>query len=699
MKMKERVRCFARVVFVVSFLVCIGGAWAEEKSEAKDFEVYTLGEIVVRGELQGVNDIGISTDVSAEDIEATKSHTVPEALTHVPGIQVTTGRKNEPDISIHGFDQSQTLVLIDGVPYYETSAGKLDLNQIATDSIAKIEVIKGAHSVLYGPNAEAGVINIITKKPSDRPSISASYEIGELDADKFSFSHGMKVGMLNYWLGYTHKESDGWKLSDDFKRRMGVINYRTGGPPATVNTYLEDGGKSRNNSDYKTENFWAKVGIEPSSDSEYYVNFHYITTEKGDPPNLDSATVFGARPSFSFLDRMEHYDDWGIDLSGRQKVVEQLTLKGKFFYHKHKDDYVSYWDETYSTPIADSRYKDYVVGGMLFADYTPVEWDTLKMAVHYKGDSHEERDDEYLPYAESFSYTGSVALENTFTYVNNLSIVAGVSYDWFEVDRAELNVTDGAGVLVSQNKLPVTDTQHDYNPMIGASYIFPDSTRIFASVARKTRFPTLGELYSTRSGNRNLTAEKSVNYTVGLSRSFGDILKLEIAPFYHDVSDRISRDAPGVAGIYQNYAKVKMRGFEFNAELTPIKDLLFKVGYTYNKATDRSTGAVTDNVTNAPKNIVNARVQYTVPHVATRLDFNVVKVGKSYGQLPTPTNPNDPIVKNESYTFFGGKISQTFLKHFEAYLAVDNIFDKNYEPENGYPAPGRSFWLGLKVKY
>jgi iron complex outermembrane recepter protein len=698
MKMKEGLKFFIWV-FVVLFLVSMGTAWAEEKSGSKDFEVYTLGEIVVRGEMQGVEDIGISTDVSAEDIKATNSHTVPEALAHVPGIQVTSGRKNEPEIAIHGFDQSQTLILIDGVPYYETANGKLDLNQFATDSIAKIEVIKGAHSVLYGPNAEAGVINIITKKPSDRPAISASYEIGELDADKFSFSHGMKVGILNYWLGYTHKESDAWKLSDDFKRRIGSIGYRTGGPPATVNTFLEDGGKSRNNSDYKTENFWAKVGIEPSSDSEYYVNFHYITTEKGDPPNLDSARVFRARPAFSFLDRMEKYDDWGIDLSGRQKVVDQLTLKGKFFYHKHKDDYVSYWDETYVTQIADSRYKDYVIGGMLFADYTPVEWDILKMAVHYKGDSHEERDDEYLPYAESFSYTGSVALENTFTYVNNLSIVAGASYDWFEVDRAETNITGGGGVFVRQDKLKTPDTQDDVNPMLGASYIFPDSTRIFGSVARKTRFPTLGQLYSGRSGNVDLKAEKSVNYTVGASRSFGDILKLELAPFHHDVSDRISRDAPGVAGIFQNYAKVKMTGLEFNAELTPIKDLLLKVGYTYNNARDKSKGAVTEKVTNAPKNIVNARIQYTIPHVGTRLDFNMVKVGKSYSQLPTPTNPNDPVLKSESYAFFGGKISQTFMKHFEAYLAVDNIFDKNYEPENGYPAAGRSFWLGLTVKY
>ena len=395
--MKEKVKCFMWL-FVFSYSLCMGAAWAEEKSESKDFEVYTLGEIVVRGERQGVKDISISTEVSAEEIKATNSHSVSEALTHVTGVQVTTDRKNEPEIAIHGFDQSHILVLIDGVPYYESAYGVLDLNQISTDNVAKIEVIKGAPSVLYGPNAEVGVINIITKKPSDMPSISASYEIGELHAEKFSFSHGMKAGILNYWLGYTHRESDAWKLSDDFQKRIGTISYKPGGQ---VDTYLEDGGKFRDNSDYKSDNFWAKVGIEPSPDSEYYVNFHYIGTEKGDPPNIDSATVFSAKPSFSFLDRMEKYDDWGIDLSGRQIMMDYLTLEGKFFYHSHVDDYVSYWDETFQTPIAVSRYKDYLAGGMLLADFRPVEWDTMKMAIHYKGDSHEERDDEYLPFAAS----------------------------------------------------------------------------------------------------------------------------------------------------------------------------------------------------------------------------------------------------------------------------------------------------------
>jgi len=57
------------------------------------------------------------------------------------------------------------------------------------------------------------------------------------------------------------------------------------------------------------------------------------------------------------------------------------------------------------------------------------------------------------------------------------------------------------------------------------------------------------------------------------------------------------------------------------------------------------------------------------------------------------------VLEASDYTIFDAKITQPFLKYFEAYMAVRNIFDKNYEPEVGYPAPGRSYWAGLSVKF
>ena len=104
------------IIFLLSSTV-----WAAGK-EQQGFESFSLGEIYVEGEKPPVTqETAITTVITAEEIKATNSKTVAEALSHAPGLRVSTGTKNEPNISIHGFfSQSRILVLIDGVPYYET---------------------------------------------------------------------------------------------------------------------------------------------------------------------------------------------------------------------------------------------------------------------------------------------------------------------------------------------------------------------------------------------------------------------------------------------------------------------------------------------------------------------------------------------------------------------------------------------------
>ncbi len=688
------------VMFVAIFVMCIvGNAAADGNAHGREkgFEVYSLGQIVVTGKRSNENHTGISTVVMDDQIKAEDSHTVAEALKFIPGVYVTTGYKSEPNIDIHGFNQSHILVLIDGVPYYETKYGRLDLNQITTDNVSKIIVEKGNQSVLYGANAEAGVINIITKKASGKPFISARLEAGEKNASRISISHGMKYGKLNYWLNYSQNKSDAWRLSGKFKKRSGKVVRR---PGKTVTEYIEDGGKYRDNSDYKNNSFWAKVGLEPASGSEYYINFHYSASEKGAPPDIDTVKVFTFRPAFSHFARIEKYDDWGVDLSGRQQLTDDFCIMAKGFYHNHVDDYVSYSDRTYHHRIADSRFKDYFAGGMMLFDFKPVKWNSLKMAVHYRGDSHKQRDDTYLPFAESFSYTGSVGVEDTLAGIKNFTVVAGVSYDWFYVDRAERNITARkTGDFVRRQKLVTPGTQDEFNPMISASYTFSGSTKVFASIARKTRFPTLEQLYSTHSGNTELNAEKSINYCAGVSTLAGGILKLEISPFYHDVSDRISRNGIHLDGLYQNYAKVKITGVEVNAEITPMDYLSLHMSYTYNRARDKSSGRITGKVTGIPENKIDASAMYRLSGYGTCFCLNMLYEDSSYSQLPTPQRPKTPVLKNSSYTVFGCKITQEFLRHWEASLAVDNIFDRNYESESGFPSPGRSLWLGISAKF
>jgi iron complex outermembrane recepter protein len=695
--MKRGSAFLSGLVFVLVGLFCISDSWAEEYTEQgqKDYEVFDLGEIFVTAEKPpAVQDVAVTTEVTQEEIQATNSHTVAEALRYVPGVIVSTGRKNEPNVQIRGLDQSKTLILIDGVPYYETNYGKLDLNQIPVDNIAKIVVTKGGASVLYGPNAFAGVVNIITKKPAENFSADALVEIGDYGNYKLSLSNGMKTGIFNYWLNYIHEESDGWRMSDDFEPRVGTITFRPGG---TVDAILEDGGM-RNNSDFKRDSFWAKVGLEPR-DGEYYLNFYYIDREKGMPPSIDNDTVFLFRPAFSQFARMTRYDDWAIDLSGQQKILEQLILKAKLFYHNHIDDYTSFSDPQFEDEIAVSTFKDYVLGGFVTADYKPVEWDIVRVALRYNADLHKERDDDYLPFAERNSYTGSVALENEFNQLKNFSLVIGASYDFFDITKAEMNVVNDEGNFLSQESLDEPSISKQLNPMIGATYTLSDTTRIFGSIARKVRFPTLQQLYSGRSGNPDLKPENTVNYTLGIAQSFSKNVRGEFSLFYHDISDFITRDAPTVLGVYQNFAKISLAGFELTGEVMPMEALSIRVAYTFNSARDRSPGRVTDNVLYIPEHKVDIAAYYLIPYIITRLDLTGSYVGKTYGQLPTIPNPTVEAVQNDDYFIMNCRVSKVFLKNYEAYVALNNIFDNDYEPEIGFPASGRNFYVGLTARF
>lgn len=677
---------------LMAFPLFIPLAFAEED---KGYQEYDLGEIVVSGKGSATRDIAISNEVTPEDFEAVNAYSVADALTYVPGVQVTYGRKAFPSINIHGFDQNRILSLIDGVPYYETKYGGMDLNQIALEGIARIDVIKGAPSVLYGPNALGGVVNIITKKPTEKPYFSATAQYGVDGVDdpyKVALSHGMKKGIWNYWLSYSHREWDSWDLSDDFEPRVGQIRRRPGG---TEETLIQDTGE-RINSDYQTDNFWAKVGVEPSADTEVYLNCHYITTDKGDPPNIDRVNVF---PDFTQFDRISAYDDWGLDLSAKHAFTDQFNLQAKLFYHDHSDDYTSYSDQTYSEAVAVSTYKDYILGGMLLGDYQPVDWDTLRFSFHYKGDSHEQRDLEELPFAESVAYTGSVGLENESTLLDDkLSIIAGISYDWFEVDKAQED-PDNDGNLIDSDTPDMTD---EVNPMIGATYQVVDNVQVFASVAKKTRFPTLSQFYSGDAPNLDLKAETAINYSAGVSWAFRDIFNLELAPFYHDVSDYITRDIPpeeNPYSQYKNYDEVELKGVEINALITPYTDLLFRVGYMYNDATNKSPERVSDEVLNTPEYTFNFGIQYTIPTIGTKLDWTMLYMGKSYGQLPTPDDPTLEVLENDSYQLCNAKITQPFMSdRLQVFFAVDNLFDEDYEPNSGYPAPGMQMWLGLTFK-
>ena len=124
---------------------------------------------------------------------------------------------------VHGFDQSRVQVLIDGVPYYETNYGKLDLAQIPTDNVARIEITKGVASVLSGANALGGTINIISKTAGTTPYTQLRAEGGDWATGRFTATHGQRRGALSYWLNVSGETSGGTPVSGSYEPKVGTI--------------------------------------------------------------------------------------------------------------------------------------------------------------------------------------------------------------------------------------------------------------------------------------------------------------------------------------------------------------------------------------------------------------------------------------------------------------------------------------------
>ncbi len=164
----------------------------------------------------------------------------------------------------------------------------------------------------YGANTMGGVINIITRRGTVKPTTDLTASFGDYDTKNLSVSHGGSHGVVNYWLNYSFRESDGVRLSDDFDP-----NGKFG-----VGTETDEDGGKIDGSDYTKQSVNAKIGFLPSENTQAYLTLNYIKNEKGIPNND------------------WHFEDWQqyqISLVGEHRVNENLRLKARSFYVDHKD--------------------------------------------------------------------------------------------------------------------------------------------------------------------------------------------------------------------------------------------------------------------------------------------------------------------------------------------------------------------------
>lgn len=187
----------------------------------------------------------VATVITAEDIAAMGATDLDEVLETVPGIHVARSANNYAPLfvirGIYSQLNSQTLLLQNGVPMTTLQQGNRGSfwGGYPVDHIARIEVIRGPGSALYGADAYAGVINIITKAAADTPGTQIGIRAGSFNTWDMSVQHGGKLGLIDV-AGYLRLgSSDGFKeiVSADAQTRNDA-RFSTGfsHAPGGVNT-------------------------------------------------------------------------------------------------------------------------------------------------------------------------------------------------------------------------------------------------------------------------------------------------------------------------------------------------------------------------------------------------------------------------------------------------------------------------------
>lgn len=163
-------------------------------------------------------DIPAATEIyDQEKIEKLGANNVMEVVKNIPGFTLTASPTGNTYIGFRGIAKDNVAILVNGIPLNQD--GNYDLESISADIIDRIEVVKGGATVLYGSNASAGVINIITNKKAAKNKVLIGF------GDKNKFKGAVNVATDKLYLSYSRQQS---KDRGFVYKNSGASNYYTG---------------------------------------------------------------------------------------------------------------------------------------------------------------------------------------------------------------------------------------------------------------------------------------------------------------------------------------------------------------------------------------------------------------------------------------------------------------------------------------
>ena len=664
----RRFGIFARgaVIAILGVVVWTGMVCGQE---TEDYELESI-TVTANKQEEDARDVPSSMTVFNEiDLEDKMVDTLSGIADFTPGLEIVSygcAMKLAPamrGIYVDSMTRSSSVGLyVDGIPVLDGTGFDEDLTDIA-----RVEVLRGPQSTLYGKNAEVGVINIITKKPDNEFRGNVSAEGGEDNKRKLSFNISGPVAKNRFYIGLSgkHYEKDGF-----------IENPETG-------ETIDD-----------RENNFGKVYLRwtPSDDLETNLIVSKVKYDNG----ANRMNVYGAKDREINTD-LDAYDKPEVTLAAlkiayaiNDKLLLDSVSTGRVYDEESANDF-DYTNNTLFHVFTDSEHKQLsqelrlsysssifnLLTGCYLDKYST---DIDKTRITFRGTSYVDQEED----------GNSLGLFTHLTVMigDQWNLIGGLRYDREERDfKDEIYAID-------------TDaTWNEISPKIALRYQFDENLSFFANASKGYR---AGGFNSWAPDGYPLSYDEETlwSYELGTKTIFWkDRISFDATFYYMDIDDMQVDTYLNAEDYFRaNAAKATSIGVETQINAKVADALHLFAGFSYNDCTfDEYKDALGDyqdkHSTYTPQYDFNVGFQYRHAN-GFYAGATILGYGETYFNN-TNTFSRDP------YELVNARIGYE-MNHVDFYLYGKNIFDKEYDSEGIYEyytvySPPRE--LGLKIVY
>lgn len=586
------------------------------------------------------------TVISRQEIELRGQPLVSDLLRTVPGLDVVkTGGSGTTSVFIRGNKSEHTLVLMDGVPLNDPSSpgGGYFLENLTTDNVERIEILRGAQSVMYGSSAIGGVVNIITRKGEGGRKLSLYGEAGSAD----------------YALG--RAELNGSTKHLDYS--LGGSRLKTGGISAAGSDY---GNTERDG--YLNNTISGALGIKPTA------NFRLDLAARNSYSSFDldnSAGVGGDDPNYTGKFNQTDLSAHGaLTLFGGKLVQKSgiaITAQNRRFLNNTDAQH----------PLSSAQNSSY--GRTVKFNYQVIAQLNDNHTVTAGVDKQEEAGrTEYRSQSQWGPYNAEFNTQKAG--------IVGVYAEDLMKFRGRLFVSVGG--------------RHDQNDRYGKvntyriapALLIPETrTKLKASLGTGFKAPSVYQLYS-QFGYLNLIPERSTSWDAGFEQDLWDgKVNFGAVYFRNDLRDLI--DFNNATNLYYNVGRARTQGYEVTAQVKPTNKVLFKGNYTYTSAVDLSDGA---SLVRRPRIKLGGDVELRP------IEPLSVTLGATY---TGPRIDNDFATFPSKRVVLGGyglwRLAGSYAlnKTLTLTARIDNLFDKSYSEVQGWGSQGIAGYGGVRLQF